>query len=101
MAWYTGGILNNPAANTILADTGAVPGGDQKVILGADVATVCTVEWRNAANTANNAAQVIAVPANQSMDFDFRGIPFATGERLRVRLNTTIVGNCQVSILTL
>lgn len=64
MAWFTAGILNNPAGNTILADTAALPGTDQTVVLGADVATVATVEWRNAANSANIQSQVIAVAAN-------------------------------------
>jgi hypothetical protein len=103
MAWYSAGILTNPAIDTILADnTGLSPSGcSHKVMLGSNVATVATVEHRNAANTANVASQVIACAANEVRDIDFIGINFQAGERLRVRLNAAITGACQASIMTI
>jgi len=102
MAWFSAGVQTNPVIDTILADTAGVNGnGSLKVILGASVATIATIEQRNAANTANVNAQVVAVPANGVLCIELLGIPFAASERLRVRLNAAITGSCQASILTL
>jgi hypothetical protein len=103
MAWVTAGILNNPAANTILADTGALASAGSatiQVILGADIAAVATLEHRNAANSANINAQVIATGANQAFIAEFPNLSWAVNERFRVRLNNAIVGNAQASIFT-
>jgi hypothetical protein len=102
MAWFSAGVLTNPILDTIMADTVGVNGsGSLRVILGGSVPVIATIEQRNAANTANINSQVIAVAANEVLSLDLPGIPFATSERLRVRLNVGITGSCQASILTL
>ena len=101
MAWTSAGVQTNPAIDTILADSGPVQVGASgaKIIFGSGVAAIVTVEYRNAANNANNQSQILAVAANQVIDMDFPYIPFAANERIRVRLNAAITGSCQASII--
>jgi hypothetical protein len=100
-AWDTAGIQVNPAASAVLADSGPKAGGafDALVILGANVAVVATVEWRNAANTANVKSQVIAVGANQVIQLKFP-VDLALNERVRVLNNAAVTGSVQASVFT-
>jgi len=101
-AWITGGILTNPAIDTILADSGALAGGQTsvKIIFGGSVAAIATIEHRNAANTVNVNSQVIAIVANQAVEFELPGVTFAASERIRLRLNAAVTGSLQASIFT-
>jgi hypothetical protein len=101
MAWFTAGILTNPAIDTILADTGAVPAAISGVtiILGGNIACVATIEHRNAANNANNASQVIATTAGIATPFYLQGIDVQPGERVRIRLNAAVTGSIQASVI--
>ncbi len=102
MAWASEGILTNPALDAILADSGALPACTTgvTVLLGGSVACICTLEHRNAANTANIASQVIAITANQLLPMDLPGVVFAANERIRIRLNVGVTGSLQASLLT-
>lgn len=103
MPWFSAGIQTNPAAAAVLADTGALAVGGRgaiKIILGANVAIVCTIEHRNAANLANVNSQTIAVGANQVLDLDLPGLDWVAGERFRVTVNVAVVGSAHASIFT-
>jgi len=102
MAWVTGGILTNPAIDTILADSGALAAGQTGVIFifGGSVAAIATIEHRNAANTANLNSQVIAIAANDAKQYCLPGIIFAASERIRLRLNAAVTGSLQASVFT-
>ena len=102
MAWFTAGVQTNPATDAILADTGALAGGQSgaAVVIGANVAMVVTVEHRNAANSANINTQVLACGANAPYDVDLPGVTFAASERIRIRLNTGVTGSVQASLFT-
>ena len=102
MAWATGGILTNPAADAILADSGPLPAGQSnvKVMLGGNVACVATVEWRDAANATNIRSQTIAIAVNQLIELEFPGVTFSLNERIRVRNNLVLVGSVHASVFT-
>lgn len=102
MAWADGTIQTNPAANAILADSGALLAGQTgvKIILGGNIACVATIEHRDAANTGNVRTQTIASVANGVVDIDLPGITFALNERIRVRNNVVLVGSVHASIFT-
>jgi hypothetical protein len=100
--WATAGVQTNPAINAILADTGALTPGGQTgvtVILGGSVAFIVTLEHRNAANDANVNTQVLAAAANDPFTVSLPGIDFASGERIRIRLNAAVTGSIQASLL--
>ena len=100
--WFTAGVLSNPATDAIMADTGPLSGagsGSFRVVLGANIATIGTIEHRNAANNANINSQVIGCSANTIVVLTFPDT-WADGERVRLRLNVGIVGSTQASIFT-
>jgi len=102
MAWATAGVQTNPATDAILADSGALATGvtEATVILGASVACICTIEQRNAANSANVNTQVIAVAANAVEQITLPGVNLAASERIRLRLNVGVTGSVQASVFT-
>jgi hypothetical protein len=84
MGWFSAGVQVNPATDAILADTGALPDtghGAIKIVLGATVIAVCSIEHRNAANNANLHSQAIACPVNGVFNIDLPGLDWAAGER--------------------
>lgn len=101
--WYTAGVQTNPLANAVLADTGGVPADSTRrfeVICATTVSAVAFIEWRDATNVNNLRTQGVILPANQTSEIKFMWVPnFATGERVRVRLNAAITGVAQCSIL--
>jgi hypothetical protein len=104
MPWFSAGVQTNPSTDAILADTGALSAsgrlGEIKVVLGGNIAAVCTIEHRNAANNANLNSQVIACLANGNYDISLPGLSWGASERFRVRLNVGVVGSVQASIFT-
>jgi len=102
MAWSSSGILTAPASDTILADSGPLLGGmgEAQVLFGGNTAVIAVAEHRNAANTANVAFQVVASPANTSVQHTFPGLTFAANERFRLRLNAPSTGSVQGSVFT-
>ena len=103
MAWATAGVQTNPAIDAILADSGAIAAGgvtEATIILGGNVAAVCTIEQRNAANSANVNTQVIACAAGSVEQVKLPGVSLAANERIRVRLNAAVTGSLQASVFT-
>ena len=103
MAWFTNGILTNPAIDTILVDTGAFAEATGplivRVIVSSTVIAAPILELRNAANSANISSQAFISPANTTVELDLP-VTWAVSERLRVRLNAAITGLIQASIIT-
>jgi len=103
MAWFSAGVLNNPAVNAILADTGAIPNagsGRAIVVFSSDVAAIAIIEKRDAANTSNLNTQAIILAANETVSVELLGMVWAVNERFRVRLNAAVTGNVQASIMS-
>jgi hypothetical protein len=102
--WYSGGVKVNPAANDILADSGAIAADQSvtfKIIVACTVAAAPVLEHRNAANDTNLHSHIFPMPANGILDVNFQyPVPLATNERIRVRINAGITGQIQASLLT-
>jgi hypothetical protein len=102
MSWNTNGIVNNPAANAILADTGALPSASTtlvnvKLVITATVDILVVFEHRNAANDAV-VSQGIPCRPSDSISIDFRGLEYALNERFRLRVFGAVTGNVQGSL---
>jgi len=107
--WATAGLQTNPAANAVLADTGALPPQSLNMTMFCSCTVACTVvlEHRNAANnanvvdplTGNTHAQGFFIGAQGSQANPFpQAIFLEDQERVRLRLNTAITGAAWCSI---
>ena len=97
-ASYTEGAQNNPADNTVLADTSTLGPGtyEVRVLAGADAAAVIDVEHRNAANDGTDFAHRMYVgPTSGMYLFAFT---VTAGERIRVLMGGALTGNAAASI---
>jgi hypothetical protein len=97
----TAGVLTNPAANAILADSGEINDGqhEMQLILSSNVAAVIFFEHRNTANTGNVFTQAFLIGANQSFTVKIdKFVTLNAGERFRLRLNSGVTGTLQGSI---
>lgn len=100
--WNTNGVLTNPTANTILADSGPMTPGSH--LFGAFVASsaqaVVFVEWRDTDNVTVIKSQALIVGAFSNTQFtpttQFNEI--ADGNHLVLRLSGTILGQIQGSV---
>ena len=86
------GEKTNPAADTLMADTGALRNRsyEVRVVFAADAPASFRVERRNAANGANvGATTIVRVPANSAAQ---TGMLFRVevGERVRVVMHETL-----------
>lgn len=102
MSFHTASAQTNPAANAILADTGAFAisnNVDVRILVSSTVAAVIVFEHRNATDTANVTSHIFPVAANSPLVVHVANA-FSVGasERLRLRLNAAIVGQCQGSM---
>jgi hypothetical protein len=99
--WVTNGVMTNPAANAILAES-VIPADATKkfsVVVSTNVAAIVFVEWRDSTNTANLRSQAILLPANQTVQVWADFVPnFAADERIRIRLNTGVTGTMHGSL---
>lgn len=98
--WNTEGVIANPGANAILADTGPLSGGERVfiVIFWDDAGGFeSLLQWRNALNTNNNKQQILppTLAIGGKLLVRFKLSP---SERVRVLNRTILVGNVQVSI---
>lgn len=91
----------NPTNSTVLADTGALPGGgiyEVRVLTSTTVAARPTIQHRNAANTANvDDVQEWFLPDGTTVGFVFRFAAQAN-ERFRILLGTGITGTAVANI---
>jgi len=106
MSWLDGQVFTNPAANTVLIDSGpSIPEGDQQlpmILISSTVAAVVLLQHRNAVDDATLHQHALVVGANQTLVVPSLGSIDAaeSGQRLRCVLFTTIVGRIQVSFFT-
>lgn len=98
--WVTDGIVTNPVAGRVIADTGSINGGGSTytIIVAATAITRFEVAIRNAANNGDVSVQNFFVPANGNftavLPMDVPG-----GGRVIVRTPTAVTGSVQGSIL--
>ena len=98
--WATQGQMVNPAAGTVLADTGPIGGLSSYTIIIATTAQVITIiAHRNATNTADVISQVIPAQTGLTPPMVFP-IDVVPGGRVVVRLGiSALVGTIQAAIL--
>lgn len=100
---YSEGVLVNPGAGAILADTGAAAiddSHDLTLLLSSSITAVIVLERRDAANTGNVWAHTIPLGALAPLLGHVGNVIVVNqGERLRLRLNTAIVGQVQGTIV--
>lgn len=90
----------NPTTTTILADTGALPGGvyEARFVFGASAAAIFAIQRRNAANDANVGDAVnVYCPANDSKHLALRW-ELEVNERLRVTMQTNLTGDASAAV---
>ncbi len=98
--WSNSAVLTNPTDGTVVVDTGAFSPADLLLaVVGAgSVAYVYDVQYRNAANDANLAAQRrICLAGNDEFIFPST-LTVTAGERVRVLLVGSITGTLQMSL---
>ena len=100
MTWFSGAVAVNPAANDILADTGALAAGvsNVSVVVATSVAAIVSIEHRDAANTTTLHSQLVAVSGLGTLSCELPGVSLAANERIRLRNTTILVGSIQGSI---
>jgi hypothetical protein len=102
--WYTEGIKTNPLTDTILAESAQFDFGSThkiSVICATTVGAIIILELRNGANSANVVSQAITLVAMTPFAFSLGTglqIDDVDGGRMRIRLNSTIVGQAQCSL---
>lgn len=99
--WFTNGLLTNPAANTVLASTGAVnePSEYHAYVVGAStVAARISIRHRNATDTGDVEGPIIVpIGANTPVEF-FVPVRLAKGERITVVNESLLTGDIAFSI---
>lgn len=98
--WVTNGIVTNPGAGAVVADTGAIGGGASTytIIVAATAITRFEVAVRNAANSADVAVQNFFVTANGNFTA-MLPIDVPPGGRIVIRTPAAVTGSVQGSIL--
>jgi hypothetical protein len=99
---YGTGNQTNPGSNTVLADTGQFDAnGTFKflILLSSDVASTMEIQYRNAGNNANVAAQRVFLSASAPAQHIF-SVGAKLNERVRVLLISAITGNACALIST-
>jgi hypothetical protein len=99
--WFTNGLLTNPSANTVLANTGAVnePSEYHAYVIGAStVAARISIRHRNADNTGDVEGPIIVpIGANTPVEF-FVPVRLAKGERVTVVNESALTGDIAFSV---
>lgn len=101
MAWDTAGIVVDPAATEILADTGALSIGlfNFTVFIYANSFGRIELVQRNAANNADVKKQVIlSLGTSEPLCFQFSQV-LSINERIIVRCKDGFTGDAQASIM--
>lgn len=103
---FSNGITATPAANTVLADTGAQTAGNYAVRIhyGADFSAASStnayqIQRRDSANATNIWTILGSIPIGSPILFETASITLAANERLRIIQSTACTsGNVQASI---
>jgi hypothetical protein len=100
--WNTNGIIVNPTAGQVIADTGSINGGSSyyTFVVAANVAARFEIAVRNPANTADIVGNVqnFFVPANGNFTVVIP-VDVPSNGRVVIRTPTAITGSVQASIL--
>jgi hypothetical protein len=102
MPWVSQGVLNNPGANTILADTGTLLAVTCTftIIVSTQYASRVTIALRDSSNTTDVSTQLIRTLSDgPTMLTGLGGILMALNQRLVIRAESTILGEVQASVL--
>lgn len=105
MAWATAGIITNPTANQVIADTGPLPATAfvPTFMCWANVSCLITLRHRNATNTADLHTQQLFL-STEGTSFQLFGLPTAVtlgaNERLILTVDNVFTGQIQCSIIT-
>lgn len=102
MPWVSQGVLNNPGANTILADTGTLLAVTCTftIIVSTQYASRVTIALRDSSNTTDVSTQLIRTLSDgQTMLTGLGGILMALNQRLVIRAESTILGEVQANVL--
>lgn len=99
--WVTQGIITNPTSQQILADTGAISGGQSNYtfIISCNAIVRVDLAARNAANSADTKAQTIFTQANGTIYLTNIPMDVDPGGRVVVRSQAAFTAIIQVSIL--
>lgn len=102
IAWDSQGKKTDPAANTVMADTGQIATiGDFRatVLASASAAAIMTVQHRNAANNGSvTDDQIIYVPAGGTVAVERLITTTAALQRVRVIMNANLTGTAGANI---
>lgn len=102
-SWTSGSVFNAAPIpdGTVLVDTGALTAGNYLVAVAGSgsVAWAYDVQWRTAANTANNAAQRRRNTAGPDDLLFGNKVTIAASERFRVVLVGDTTGEVQCSLM--
>lgn len=102
MPWSSQGVLSNPVANAILADTGALLAVTCTftIIVSTQYAARVTIALRDATNTSDISSQLIRTLSDgPTMLTGLGGVLMALNQRLVIRAESAILGEVQASII--
>ena len=101
MPWRDDAIYTNPVANTVLVDTGPLPGRRTLVLVfvWADTGIEAILQLRDATNGATVASQIIPAVLGREGGVEFT-INVAQNQRFRVLTRADVTGQVQASIFT-
>ena len=104
MAWSTKGVVTDPVAGDVLADTGAIgPGAVTCTVVAyiqANTASVFDMQHRDATNATTLYSQKIYIPYGAPSGAYTFPVVFGLNEHLRIVLDIDVIGDVQASILT-
>lgn len=102
MPWRTEGRKTNPAAGTLLADTGPLQGGvsySPQLVVSSTVILQVRMEHRDAENLNTLQEHTFLVPANSSFQFSVWGyFDILEGQRVRLTVGANVTGTAQGSL---
>jgi len=92
-----GAVNVNPGANTVLAQTSSLTGGQYafKIVVWSTVIVDVILERRNAANNANVSSQNLAITSRMPPPFEFE-FTVSESETIRLELVQAITGGGQI-----
>lgn len=102
MPWASQGVLANPVANAILADTGTLLAVTCTftIIISTQYASRVTIALRDSLNTTDVSSQLIRTLSDgPTMLTGLGGILMALNQRLVIRAESAMLGEVQASII--
>jgi hypothetical protein len=100
--WYSEGIKINPAANTLLADTGTVDTdltGEIRLLVASTAVGAVVLQHMDTANLVVLHSQIFPLIANGVLELN-PIVDLLQGERIRIIANALITGQVQCSMMS-